>query len=195
MYPSAGNVPETPYDVEKAKQLVADAGGGFDATLYGINYFEAPDLAVILQNAAKEIGINLTIELRDDYYDKNWVRTYDPSVPGADIGITDYGHRGVPDVYLNAALKSFKSVEDGAGVWNAAEFANADFDAAVDEYSSTPDLQGQKAAGEKITGILQDEVPMLIPFAINFLSVTKANISGAVANGMGHYFVDGVTIS
>ena len=195
MYPSAGNVPETPYDVEKAKQLVADAGGGFDATLYGINYYEAPDLAVILQNAAKEIGINLTIELRDDYYDKNWVRTYDPSVPGADIGITDYGHRGVPDVYLNAALKTFKSVEDGAGVWNAAEFANADFDAAVDTYSSTPDLQGQKAAGEKITGILQDEVPMLIPFAINFLSVTKANVSGAVATGMGHYFVDGVTIA
>jgi peptide/nickel transport system substrate-binding protein len=79
MYPSAGTVPETPYDVEKAKQLVADAGGGFDVTLYGINYYEAPDLAVILQNAAKEIGINLTIELRDDYYDKNWVRTYDPS--------------------------------------------------------------------------------------------------------------------
>jgi peptide/nickel transport system substrate-binding protein len=195
MYPSAGNVPETPYDVEKAKQLVADAGGGFDATLYGINYYEAPDLAVILQNAAKEIGINLTIELRDDYYDKNWVRTYDPSVPGADIGITDYGHRGVPDVYLNAALKTFKSVEDGAGVWNAAEFANADFDAAVDTYSSTPDLQGQKAAGEKITGILQDEVPMLIPFAINFISVTAANVSGAVATGMGHYFTDNATIS
>ena len=195
MYPSAGNVPETPYDVEKAKQLVADAGGGFDVTLYGINYYEAPDLAVILQNAAKEIGINLTIELRDDYYDKNWVRTYDPSVPGADIGITDYGHRGVPDVYLNAALKTFKSVEDGAGVWNAAEFANADFDAAVDTYSSTPDLQGQKAAGEKITGILQDEVPMLIPFAINFISVTAANVSGAVATGMGHYFTDNATIS
>jgi len=195
MYPSAGNVPETPYDVEKAKQLVADAGGGFDATLYGITYFEAPDLAVILQNAAKEIGINLTIELRDDYYDKNWVRTYDPSVPGADIGITDYGHRGVPDVYLNAALKSFTSVEDGAGVWNAAEFANADFDAAVDEYSSTPDLQGQKAAGEKITGILQDEVPMLIPFALNFISITTANVSGAVATGMGHYFTDSAVIS
>jgi peptide/nickel transport system substrate-binding protein len=195
MYPSAGTVPETPYDVEKAKQLVADAGGGFDVTLYGINYYEAPDLAVILQNAAKEIGINLTIELRDDYYDKNWVRTYDPSVPGADIGITDYGHRGVPDVYLNAALKTFKSVEDGAGVWNAAEFANADFDAAVDTYSSTPDLQGQKAAGEKITGILQDEVPMLIPFAINFISVTAANVSGAVATGMGHYFTDNATIS
>jgi peptide/nickel transport system substrate-binding protein len=195
MYPSAGNVPETPFDVEKAKQLVADAGGGFDATLYGINYFEAPDLAVILQNNAKEIGINLTIELRDDYYDKNWVRTYDPSVPGSDIGITDYGHRGVPDVYLNAALKSFTSVEDGAGVWNAAEFANADFDSLVDTYSSSPDLQSQAAAGEKITAVLQDEVPMIIPFAINFLSATRANVAGAVATGMGHYFTDNATIS
>jgi hypothetical protein len=49
--------------------------------------------------------------------------------------------------------------------------------------------------GEKITGILQDEVPMLIPFALNFISVTTANVSGAVATGMGHYFTDNAVIS
>jgi peptide/nickel transport system substrate-binding protein len=195
IYPSSGTTTPITRDIEKAKQLVADAGGGFDVPLYGITYREGPDLAVILQNTAKEIGINLDIQLRDDYYDVNWVRTYDPSVPGADIAITDYGHRGVPDVYLNAALKSFTSVEDGAGVWNAAEFANAEFDSLVDTYSSSADLQSQAAAGEKITALLQDEVPMLIGYSVDWLSVTRNNVSGVVANAMGHLFTDNASIS
>jgi len=190
VFPSSGNRPSSVYDVEKAKALVEEAGGGFDVTLYGINYFEGPDLAVLLQNAAKEIGINLNIELRDDYYDNNWVRTYDSSVAGSDIGITDYGHRGVPDVFLNAPLMSFKSVEDGAGVWNAAEFANAEFDSLVDTYSASPDLQSQQAAAEKIQALLQDEVPMLIPYNINYLSATKTNVAGVVPTAMGHFFTD-----
>lgn len=190
LYPSAGNRTEQMYDIEKAKALVAEAGGGFDVTLYGINYFEGPDLAVLLQNAAKEIGINMTIDLRDDYYDANWVRTYDPSVPGSDIGITDFGHRGVPDVYLNAPLKSFESVEDGDGVWNAAEFSNAEYDALYDTYQSATDLQSQQAAAEKIAAILQDEVPMLIPYAINYLSATSKNVSGVAPTAMGHFFTD-----
>jgi peptide/nickel transport system substrate-binding protein len=194
MYPSSGTTTPTEYNIEKAKQLVADAGGGFDTPIYGITYREGPDYAVILQNAAKEIGINLDIQLRDDYYDINWVRTYDPSQPGSDIGITDYGHRGVPDVYLNAALKSFKSVEDGAGVWNAAEFANAEFDSLVDTYASSADLQSQAAAGEKITKVLQDEVPMLVGYNLTWLQASRSNVTGVVANAMGHLFTDNAAI-
>lgn len=190
VFPSSGNRPTIEYNVEKAKALVDGAGGGFDVDLRGITYFEAPDLAVLLQNAAKEIGINLNIQLTDDYYDSYWVRTYDPSVPGSNIGITDYGHRGVPDVYLNAPLKSFKSVEDGAGVWNSAEFANADYDKAVDEYQLAVDLQSQQAAAEKIQGILIDEVPMLIPYNINYLAATKTNVTGVEVTAMGHFFTD-----
>ncbi len=190
VFPSSGTRPESKFDIAAAKALVDANGGGFDVDLYGITYFEGPDLAVLLQNAGKEIGININIQLRDDYYDVNWVRTYDPSVAGSNIGITDYGHRGVPDVYLNAPLKSFKSVDDGAGVWNAAEFASADFDSAVDEYSASADLQSQKAAAEKIQGILQDEVPMLIPYNINYLAATKTNVTGVVPTAMGHFFTD-----
>lgn len=187
VFPSSGTRAEVKYDVAAAKALVDANGGGFDVDLYGITYFEAPDLAVLIQNAAKEIGININIALSDDYYDKYWVRTYDPSVPGSNIGITDYGHRGVPDVYLNAPLKSFKSVEDGAGVWNSAEFANADYDKAVDDYQLATDLQSQQAAAEKIQAILTDEVPMLIPFNINYLAATKTNVTGVEVTAMGHF--------
>ncbi|CAB4362244.1 MAG: peptide ABC transporter substrate-binding protein [Actinobacteria bacterium] len=190
VYPSSGTRPDSKFDVAAAKALVTEAGGGFDVDMYGITYYEAPDLAVLIQSAGKEIGININIKLQDDYYDKNWVRTYDPSVPGSNIGITDFGHRGVPDVYLNAPLRSFKSLDDGAGVWNAAEFANADYDAAVDTYSSAADLQSQQKAAETIQGILQDEVPMLIPYNINYLAATKSNVTGVVPTAMGHFFTD-----
>ncbi len=193
VYPSSGTRPDSKFDIDKAKALVAEAGGGFDVDMYGITYYEAPDLAVLIQSAAKAIGININIKLQDDYYDKNWVRTYDPSVPGSNIGITDYGHRGVPDVYLNAPLRTFKSLDDGAGVWNSAEFANADYDAAVDTYSSAADLQSQQKAAETIQGILQDEVPMLIPFNINYLAATKANVTGVEVTAMGHFFTDKVS--
>lgn len=194
MFPSSGKRPESAFDIEKAKQMVADNGGGFDVTLYGITYFEAPDLAVLIQNAGKEIGINVDIQLRDDYYDKNWVRTYDPSVPGSDMGITDYGHRGVPDVYLNAPLRSFNAyVESGGttpGVWNAAEYSSDEYDAAVETYAASADLQSQQAAAEKIQAILQEDVPMLIPYNINYLSATTTAVKGVVPTAMGHLFTD-----
>lgn len=193
VFPSSGDRTASTFDLDKAKALIEEAGGGFDVTLYGINYFEGPDLAVLIQNAAKEIGINIDIQLRDDYYDNNWVRTYDPSVPGSDIGITDYGHRGVPDVYLNAPLRSFDKQPESGGVWNAAEYSSAEYDALVDEYSSSPDLDGQKAAAKKLQDLLQTDVPMLIPYNINYLSCTKTNVTGVVPTAMGHFLTDGAS--
>ncbi|MFZ4810949.1 MAG: ABC transporter substrate-binding protein [Ilumatobacteraceae bacterium] len=190
VFPSSGTRKDAAFDLEKAKSLVAAGGGGFDVTLYGINYFEGPDLAVLIKNAAKEIGINVDIQLRDDYYDVNWVRTYDPTVPGSDIGITDFGHRGVPDVYLNAPLRSFDKQPDSGGVWNAAEYSSAEYDAAVDTYSSSPDLQSQKAAAETIQGILQEDVPLLIPYNINYLAATSTKVKGVVPTAMGHLFTE-----
>ncbi len=161
------------------------APDGFDVTLYGYATQEIPDLAVIVQNAAKEIGINIDIQIRDDYYDNYWVR-WDPSVPGSEIGITDYGHRGVPDVFLGAPLRS----ADKGGIWNGAEFYNSDFDDLVDEFSGTLDLQSQQAASTKIEELLLDETPIIFAYNYNFLSATKKNVTGVVTSAMGHVFTD-----
>jgi len=123
--------------------------------------------------------------MRDDYYDNYWV-SWDESVPGSDIGITDYGHRGVPDVFLSAPLKSV----DKGGVWNGAEFANAEYDALVDEYSSSTDLQSQQAASAKIQALLVDEVPIIFPYNYNYLSATKKNVTGVVTGAMGYVYTD-----
>ena len=53
------------------------------------------------------------------------------------MGITDYGHRGVPNVFLNAPLQS-------KGVWNAAHFKNPTYDGLVKEYTAALDIDAQR---------------------------------------------------
>lgn len=186
VFPSSGDGPKRTFDLDAAKALMAEAApDGFDVTLYGFATQEIPDLAVLVQNAGKELGINITIEMRDDYYDNYWVK-FTPEAPGSDIGITDYGHRGVPDVFLNAPLRSV----DKGGIWNAAEFTNAEYDSLVDTYSSSTDLQSQQDAAVKIQELLLDETPIIFAYNYNYLSATKTNVSGVVTSAMGHVYTD-----
>ena len=48
--------------------------------------------------------------------------------------ITDWGHRGVPNVLLNAALTSKAVPSKKAGTWNAAHFTNKKYDALVKSF-------------------------------------------------------------
>jgi peptide/nickel transport system substrate-binding protein len=135
VFPSSdAGVPQRKIDVAKAKQLLAQAGAanGFDVTLTTEKYMEIPDLAVVVQNAAKAIGvrINLKVESQSLYYGA--------ATPGksdwldSPLGITDYGHRGVPNVFLNAPLTS-------NGTWNAAHFKNPQYDQLVAAQTLRPD--------------------------------------------------------
>ena len=50
--------------------------------------------------------------------------------------ITDWGHRGVPNVLLNAALTSKAVPSKKAGTWNAAHFKNKKYDALVKSFGA-----------------------------------------------------------
>ena len=68
------------------------------------------------------------------------------------FGATDYGHRGVPNVYLSAPLLS-------SGSWNSAHFKNPTYDKLVAEYIGALDIGSQRAAAGKIQNLLLDETP------------------------------------
>jgi peptide/nickel transport system substrate-binding protein len=181
VYQSTVPLPQRRQDVEQAKALLAAAGksGGFTTQLRTWDGYELPDYAQIIQDNLKPAGINLNLNITDSgsYYGD---AVYGKS-PWLDsvMGITEYGHRGVPNVYLGAPLRS-------TGTWNAAHFHNKQYDRLVDQYVAALDLQSQRAAAGKIERLLQEQTPILYAYFYYFLTGTKPNVTGVEVTAMGH---------
>jgi peptide/nickel transport system substrate-binding protein len=169
------SVAQRAVDVEQAKQLLADAGkgGGFEVQLSTWDNYEIPQLAQLLQSAAKEVGITITLNITDagTYYSDFWLNS--------PLGITDYGHRGVPTVFLTAALAS-------TGTWNAAHFNNPTLDGLIGNFVAALDIDSQKAAAGEIETLLLDETPVIFPYFYFHLSAERSNVTGIEPTGMGH---------
>ncbi len=174
VYPSsAPGIPQRKQDIAQAKQLLeaAGVGSGFKVTLTTETYLEIPQYAVVLQNFARAVGIDieLKIEAQDAYYGKavfgesDWL--------DSTMGITDYGNRGVPNVFLRAPLLS-------DGPWNAAHFKNKDYDALVGQFGRTADIGGQRDIAAKIEALLLDETPVISAYFFDYLVPTRKGIVG-----------------
>ena len=189
LFPSTDKaVPQRKQDLVKAKQLLeaAGVGKGFKVTLTTETYQEIPQYAQLIQSAAKQVGIEIDLKIEDGgaYYGdavfgkSDWL--------DSTLGITDFGHRGVPNVYLSAPLLS-----DGA--WNAAHFKNAEYDGLVKSYVGALDLDAQRAQSGKIESLLLDETPIIFGYFYDYLAVTGKSVVGVETNAMGHIFLDKAT--
>ncbi|MEI6001065.1 ABC transporter substrate-binding protein [Paraburkholderia bengalensis] len=179
------SIPQKPKDVNGAKALLAAAGFsyGFSTTLTTESFLEMPDLAVVVQNAAKSIGANiaLRVESQEAYYGKGVTGKSDWL--DSPMGMTDYGHRGVPDSFLRSPLMT-------GGAWNAAHFANPQYDELVKSYMSTLEVQQQKRIAGRIERLLADETPVIIPYFADSLVVTRANLDGVRFSAMAQLYLD-----
>ena len=181
------SVPQRAQDVEKAKQLLTDAGvTGLTATLHCGQILEIPDLAVLLKSQAAQAGItlNVAVESLDTFYGAQWcpAEPADPPCSGAaELGIVDYGHRATPDVYLNSALST-------KGVWNSSQYSSAEFDAAFVEFQSAVGVDAQKAAAGKIETILVEDTALSIPYFYNYLTGYSKKFQGVYSSGLGQVF-------
>ena len=189
VFPSTNtSVPQRKRNLSEAKQLLeaAGAGKGFNVTLVTEKYQEIPDYAVVIQNAAKEldIKIDLKVETPAAYYGKavfgqsDWL--------DSTIGITDYAHRGVPNVFLSAPLHS-------NGTWNSAHFANKDYDTLVAQYVAALDLQTQRDVAGKIQNLLLDETPVIFAYFYDFLTPIVKNLKGVRPSAMGNIDLSGAS--
>ena len=178
------SVPQREKNISEAKQLMEAAGmaAGFKATLTTEKYLEIPDYAVLIQNAVKEIGgtIDINIMAQGAYYG-DAVYGKSPWLD-CDMGITDYGHRGVPNVILAAPLIS-------SGTWNSAHFKNAEYDNLVKGYVAALDLDSQRESASKIQTLLLDETPILFTYFYDFLTATKKGTTGVQPTAMSHLFL------
>jgi peptide/nickel transport system substrate-binding protein len=182
LFPSTDTaVPQREQDIEQAKQLLADAGAGsFEVQLDTWDGFEIPDLAQLIKNYAEQIGVTINLNITDagTYYGDG---VYGKS-PWLDsvMGITDYGHRPVPNVYLTAALSS-------DGPWNGAHFKNPTYDDLVAQYVAALDLDAQRAVAKQIQELLLDETPIVFPYFYYFLSGAKPTLQGAISAATGQF--------
>ena len=186
IFPSTDtSAPQRHLDIAQAKKLLAEAGhpNGFAATLTTEKFMEIPDLAVVVQNEAKAVGINLSlkVESQGQYYGKGTFGSSDWL--DAPLGITDYGHRGVPNLFLNAPLVS-------GGAWNAAHFSNAQYDKLVGQFVGTLDVASQKKIAGEIEKLLLDETPMIIPYFFDQLIATRKNLSGVRFTAISQMYFD-----
>ena len=175
------SVPQRQQDIEQAKQLLADAGvaDGFEVQLDTWDGFEIPDLAQLIQNNAKEIGATIKLNITDaaSYYGDS---VYGKSTwLDSNMGITDYGHRGIVNVYLSAPLLS-------DGTWNSAHFRNKEYDKLVKDFVAQSDIDQQKQRAKAIQELLLDETPIIIPYFYDFLTGVRKGIAGVETTGMGH---------
>ena len=178
-------VPQRRQDLREARALLDAAGHarGFAVTLTTERYQEIPDYAVVVQNAARQIGVSVALNVEDQsaYYGRasfgqsDWLDSV--------MGIEDYAHRGVPNTVLTATLGS-------KGAFNAAHYANPTYDRLVAGYIAAVDPAAQRAAAGQIQRLLLDETPEIIGYFYDWLSVTSARITGVRPTAMGQLFLD-----
>jgi peptide/nickel transport system substrate-binding protein len=181
------SVPQRTRDIDKAKSLLAAAGTpNITATLHAGQLLEIPDLATLIKSQSQEAGFNLdvAVESLDTFYGAQWCpdTPKDPPCSGAaELGIVDYGHRATPDVYLNAALKT-------KGVWNSSQYNSQPFDDAFTEFQKAIGVDAQKAACKKIETILNDDVPIALPYWYNYLAGSAKAYTGIYSSALGQMF-------
>ena len=95
------------------------------------------------------------------------------------MGITEYGHRGVPNVLLGAPLTS-------KGTWNGAHFKNERYDGLVKDYVAAVDLDVQRARAKEIQELLLDESPILFTYFYYYLTGAKNDVADVEVTAMGH---------
>ncbi|MGV2291972.1 ABC transporter substrate-binding protein [Trinickia sp. YCB016] len=191
VFPSTDTaIPQRKLDIAKAKQLLAQAGhpNGFEVSLTTEKFMEIPDLAVVTQNAAKAIGVNLSLKVESqELY-------YGAGTPGksdwldSPVGITDYGHRGVPNVFLSAPLTS-------SGTWNAAHFKNPQYDALVTQFVGALGIAQQKKISGQIQTLLLDETPVVIPYFFDQLIATRKTVNGVRFSALQQLYFDRATLT
>jgi len=173
-------------DIEKAKQLLKDAGKeGLKTTMFFPKLQEIPELAQLMQSQLKEIGMDITLQQETEVDGIEWCKVYDSKVEpagcdgGGDFGIVDYGPRGVPDVYI---VKAYAT-----GEWNSAHYISEPFRAATKAYQSALTDADRKAPIADIQKIANEDVPYVIPYFYNTLFANKKTVTGIVATGLGHF--------
>ncbi|MBW2617797.1 MAG: hypothetical protein JRC92_02840 [Deltaproteobacteria bacterium] len=159
------------YDIEKAKALLAKAGypDGIEITIQATTaYQETIDVATILQQQLKEIGLNLTLEVSD------WATHIGKAVNGEFImAVNSFGTIKDPD-------SMYPRVYTPDGGWafiTGRGYDNPQVTKLIKEASVETDFDKRKAAYAQVAGMIVEDTPLVfiitLPTAFGWQSYLK----------------------
>src|ERR1035437_8526873 len=190
VYPSTDtSVAQRAQNISQAKSLLSAAGhaSGFSTQLTTETLLEIPEYAQIVAQSAAQIGvkISLKVESSSAYYGKATFGNSDWL--DATMSLVDYGHRSVPNAFLTSALET--PPPKGNGVWNAANFANAQYDKLVAQYVASSDVSTQRTIAGQIETLLLAQTPVIFGYFYNYLTATASGVTGVYPTAIGHLFL------
>ena len=172
-------LPGNPYDVERAKALLAEAGyaDGFDLEIWTNSNQANTELCTILQSQLKEIGVNLKITVQDD----NTTNSLRNS--GADFGLMlhffscNISHA---DYVLFHTLTSTQYS-------NFSRFNLQEYDDTYHAWEQTAEGGDREALLQKLYEIEQEYLPEIPVYNDIRLIGASANLDGLTLSRIGAY--------
>jgi len=169
-------------NLELARALLRAAGQeDLRFTLTTWNGEDHPDHAQALQAMARQAGINIELEVQSsaEYYGGG--ADYYATTPWINrpATLTEYGARGVPNLYLTAAYMT-------DGIWNASHYSNPAFDAAARQYLGAPTVAAERRATKKMAGFLLRDTPVITDYFNTFVTAGAAKVQNYQAEAISH---------
>ncbi|MCI0634395.1 MAG: ABC transporter substrate-binding protein [Actinobacteria bacterium] len=171
-------------NLELARALLRAAGQeDLKFTITTHNQADVPDFATAVQAAGRQAGIdiNLNVMTYDDYYSAVGGGDYATTTPwlNAPATITEYGFRGVPNLYLTAAYMS-------NGIWNASKYSNSEFDSVARTYLGSAEIAAQRKATKKMAGFLLRDTPVITAYFLTFVAAGSSRMRNYQADAISH---------
>lgn len=141
-----------PYDPERAKELLAEAGypNGFEATLLIYPPYGIPDMAAAVQDMWRSIGVNVEIVQRE------WAQHVELRRSGNfDLAIQPMLRLG-PDQYVSPTMHSASIPYP-----NASRYSNPQMDTLIDEARVAADDDARRELYHEIQRLAQADVPVI----------------------------------
>lgn len=175
------------YDPEKAKALLEEAGypDGFDITIWTNENQQRMDIAEVLQNQLKEVGINASAEVMEwgTYLTNTAAGEHDMFILGwtTVTGDADYG--------LYALFHSSQFGDAG----NRTFYKNEDVDRLLDEARTSVDPAEREAKYKEVQEIITADAPWIFTWTGEDLTGAVNGIEGFQLHPAGHYRLKDVT--
>lgn len=161
-----------PYDPEKAKQLLAEAGyaDGLDITIQVQNAYGVPGIATMWKEQMQKIGVNVNLNVvpQDVFYGdgpNNWL--------DCDFGITDWGPRP-------AALMYFQLAYMTGAPWSGSHWSDAEFDSVCQQIETEVDDAKRADLYRKAQEIMIDRQPVIIAYFETSVCVANEMLNGVI---------------